>query len=376
MRDEERMMAKRVSSRRARTAVLSALLAFVVLQVGMAFVIERWRPDWSDPEYGYRATRLRKLHASAGQRPLVLFLGSSRVGSGFVTDEMPPPETQGPDSPTTFNLSLAGGGPFFELLCLQRQVATGIHPQWVVIEILPPLLYTDGANIQAKGAILMHRLRWSDLKAFERHTPALAWHRYQQWLEWNALPWYSNRFRLMGRYAPSWMSEQQSHEMRFWRQVLTGAGWNPIPLDVVNPIAYQNGVKVAQEMYRPACQFTQVNPTTDQVLRDLLDLCRRENIRVAGLVRMPEGKDFRDLYAPQTEALITSYLTKLAEDYGTHYVDASCWMPEGSFVDGHHLIAPAARAFSRRFWVEIVQPQMEGRSIRTQTSPLTAARGQ
>jgi hypothetical protein len=371
------MMAKRISSRRARTAVLTALLAFVVLQVGMAFVIERWRPDWSDPEYGYRATRLRKMQASAGQRPLVLFLGSSRVGNGFATDDMPPPELQAPDAPTSFNLSLAGGGPFMELLCLQRQLANGIRPQWVVIEILPPLLYTDGANIQAKGAMLMHRLRWSDLKAFERHTPSLALHRYQQWLEWNALPWYSNRFRLMGRYAPSWMSEQQSHEMRFWRQILTGAGWIPIPLETVPPEIYRNGVKVAQEGYRWACQFDKVNATTDRVLRDLLDLCRRENIHVAALVRMPEGKDFRDLYAPPTEALITSYLTKLAEDYDTHYVDASCWMPEGSFVDSHHLIRPAAQAFSRRFWAEIVQPQLEGRSIRPHVPALTtAARGQ
>jgi hypothetical protein len=366
-------MAKRISSRRARSAVLTALLGFVGLQVGMAVIIERWRPDWSDPEYGYRATRLSRMVASEPQRPLVLFLGSSRVGNGFATDELPPPETRGPHSPLTFNLSQSGGGSFMELLCLRRQLANGIRPQWVVIEILPPLLHTDGDRILSKEVIPMHRLRFSDLNAFARHTPSLAGQRYRQWLECNALPWYSNRFRLLGRYAPSWMSEQQSHEVHFWRQVQTGTGWIPIPLATVPPELYQQGLAVAQEGYRPICQFTEVHPTTDRVLRDLLDLCRRENIRVAALVRMPEGKDFRALYAPHTEALVTSYATRLAEDYGTQYVDASCWMPEGSFVDSHHLIHPAARAFSRRFWAEVVEPQIEGRSIPPQVPALTAA---
>jgi hypothetical protein len=326
----------------------------------MTLVIERWRPDWSDPDYGTRARRLLKLHAAKPNRPLVVFLGTSRTGNGFAVDDLEPPDGSPPNAPLAFNLGLGGGGPFLSLLCLQRMLTMGIRPHSVVLEILPPSLAVEGRAMQKKEAMLMHRLRWSDLQSIERYTPALASHRYRQWIEWNALPWYSNRFRLLSRFAPSWVSEEQSRETHFWSKTLSPLGWFP-QLEAVTPEHYHEGLKLAQESYFSLCRFTEVHPTTDRVLHDLLELCQREGIRVAALVRTPEGKEFRALYPPETENLIRSYLTKLASEYHTRYVDASQWMPEGSWTDSHHLLSPAAHRFTRRFWDEILQPHFDGK---------------
>src|ERR1700751_5186252 len=76
--------------RRARSALLWGLLFFVCFQVALTVIIERFRPMWRDPEYGYRVKRLRQRVAAEPEKPLLLVLGSSRVGNGLAADVLPP----------------------------------------------------------------------------------------------------------------------------------------------------------------------------------------------------------------------------------------------------------------------------------------------
>src|SRR6266567_5123517 len=146
---------------RSRTAILWAIGFFLIAQLTLVVTIERWRPDWSDPEYGTRFRHLKRRIQKEPGRPLLLVLGSSRVGNGLVADCLPPDSSQGPERPLVFNMSLAGGTPLCELLLLKRVLAAGIHPRWVVIEVLPSSLNWEDKILASPDPVTPSRIRWS-----------------------------------------------------------------------------------------------------------------------------------------------------------------------------------------------------------------------
>src|SRR5713101_3283881 len=80
---------------RGRAVILCGIGFFVAAQLALNFAIERWRPEWSDPEYGYRFRNLKKQIKTDPFRPLLVVLGSSRIGNGFDADSLPPPSWTG-----------------------------------------------------------------------------------------------------------------------------------------------------------------------------------------------------------------------------------------------------------------------------------------
>jgi hypothetical protein len=87
---------------RSRTAILWAVGFFLIAQLTLMVTIERWRPDWSDPEYGTRFRHLKRRIQKEPGRPLLLVLGSSRVGNGLVADCLPPDSSQGSRAASRF----------------------------------------------------------------------------------------------------------------------------------------------------------------------------------------------------------------------------------------------------------------------------------
>src|SRR6266568_3653444 len=123
-----------------RAAILWGVGIFLLAQLSLTVAVERWHPEWSDPEYGYRFRNLKNRMKKEPDRPLLVVLGSSRIGNGFKADCLPPPTWKGNEVPLVFNMSLAGGTATYELLILKRLLAAGIHPRWLVLEVLPPAL--------------------------------------------------------------------------------------------------------------------------------------------------------------------------------------------------------------------------------------------
>ena len=59
------------------------------------------------------------------------------------------------------------------------------------------------------------------------------------------------------------------------------------------------------------------------------------------------------------DATISAYLQGLTREYGTPVFDASDWLPEDAFADGHHLMKPGATTFSERFGKEFLNDWVE-----------------
>ena len=124
---------------RARSAILWGIGAFAILQVGLfvAMSTTRWQ-ILRDPDWGVRLGRLEARLAERPASPLLLILGSSRVGLGLRPEQMM--SAWQPEPPVVFNFYRRGFGPMVSLLYLRRILQEGIRPDWIVFEVWPPFL--------------------------------------------------------------------------------------------------------------------------------------------------------------------------------------------------------------------------------------------
>jgi hypothetical protein len=114
-------------------------------------------------------------------------------------------------------------------------------------------------------------------------------------------------------------------------------------------------------MYQTSLQRFRLGAGPRQALRDLLERCQSERLPVAVVV-VPETPDFRGLYRPKAQEEIQQVLAELRADFGVEVIDASAWLGEEDFDDGHHLIKSGATKFTTRFITEV-------KALLTRTQP-------
>jgi hypothetical protein len=317
-------------------------------------VVEQWRPELREPEYGNKKQLLARCLRDTPGRPLVLFLGTSRTDNGLCPDALPAYRTADGRFPLVFNFGLAGSNPLQELLVLHRLLAAGIRPTWVLVEVLPVTLHYDrDAEHLAKIALL----GWQDLDVLRplcRHPRAL----WRRWCQAQAVPWYTHRMSLVNWWAPAWLPWYCRQDY-LWAEV-ESSGWMPCPSTLQSRTEFATHVEKARRTYAACFERFHVSPLPDCCLRQLLDDCRREGIRAA-LVVMPETSHFRSWFSPAFRSRINGYLEDLSRSYQVPLFDTRDWLPDEEFADSHHLLTKGAKAFTRRFGEEVLRPFLEGR---------------
>lgn len=340
-----------------RAILVWSLLFYVGVQLALIIVTDHWLPALRDPEYGYKFARLRQRLAEAPGRELILILGSSRSGYGFRPDVVPAWPSSTCQSPLVFNFAMTGSGPILELLCLRRLLAAGIHPDRVLIEVLPPILHQEGAW-KEMAWLNINRLGWNDVPLVRRYSDRPR----QLWFDWcraQAAPWFAQRFCIMSRYAPGWLPWETRQDI--WLG-LDRWGWMIYPHTIVGAAGQRRALEFARRQYAMALDHFHVTAVADRALRELLTLCRREGI-AAMLVLMPEGTVFQSWYAPEARAEIDTYLATVSQEYRVPVVDARSWLPDTAFFDSHHLHPDGATAFTLRFAQEVLQSAPSPRSV-------------
>src|SRR5262249_4895699 len=131
------------SRRSARRTIAWFVATVIVLNAVVLVATDALWPRLRDPEYGRRADRLKARIAENPGRPLILALGSSRVGAGVKPTEWEAVRPGRPDDPLLFNMAEVGSGPLIQLLTLHRVYAEGVRPEIVLIEYWPPFMAYD-----------------------------------------------------------------------------------------------------------------------------------------------------------------------------------------------------------------------------------------
>lgn len=339
-----------VRSRRAdaRRRVLAGLLFALVSVAGFNVALDTVAPNLRDPEYGHRVKQLRALHRAEPNRPLVVVLGSSRPQMGLSPALLG--LGTGPADPLGYSMAAAGCGPLHELMNLHRLLADGVKPDYLLVEVLSPVLAGDSP---AEKLLLPPKQSLADVRRavpYCRDAGEL-WH---GWLLVRANPFHALRLNLMSHGFGGFL-HWQSRQDFLWKQMQPD-GWLPYFFPTITDAKRADGTAQARDQYGPYFNGFRVAELPDRAYRDLIAVCRERDIKLAFFV-MPESKVFRGWYPPGVREQVTAYLAGLSADAGVAVFDAHDWYDdEAMFADGHHLMRPGAEAFSRRFGRECVGP--------------------
>jgi hypothetical protein len=330
----------------ARGVLLWVLLWYAVAQLFPILLKDRWQRIGPANECR-KWPALRQLVARDPDRPLLLMLGSSRACWAFragVLDGMPDSDGR---PLHVYNFGIPATGPIYELFYLRDMLAEGIRPRFVLIEFLPPLLcepqrgaLTEEGMTGFEDLSASRLLQWAPYL----HRPGK---RVRAWLESRIAPWYAFRrgiqldlkCLLEGEPFPSYPAVDD------W-------GWTlltPLPWPAEER---ERRLEVAKGGYAPGLSRFRLGKKPAQALRELLDLCRREQIPAA-LVVMPESSQFRSWYSDAAKTAIRGLLDELSQTYGVEVIDAQCWLADDDFEDGHHALLHGANVFTYRLHAEL-----------------------
>jgi hypothetical protein len=333
--------------------LLVGILAFALPQLWLTLMVEARRAEWRDPEFFHRRKNLvalTKWSAESGRhRPLVVVLGTSRTAMGVSPKDLGLGD--GPADPLACNCSQTGCMPVGQALNLGRLLDAGLKPEFVLIEVLPPVL-ADPRPVEDQ--LLPARLGTADLarlRPYAANPAALA----ARWTGSRLAAWYTYRFRLLEQAGFGDLVPPSVRDDFLWKD-LPADGWGPFQPPVWSPADRARQVENARRQYAALLDNFRLNPGTARVHRDLLTDCRARGIRAA-LYLMPESPTFRGWYPESARAASRDYLAGLSAEFGVPVFDATVWIDdEAAFMDGHHLFRTGAVEFSRRFGRECVGP--------------------
>ena len=345
------------ASTRGRRALLWGLGLFISLQISLGVAADCWLPGLRYPEYGRKLAMLNRLRAEEGCEPSLVALGTSRVVFGF----RPPSVALEPRQPPAwqFNFALTGQGPVQELVCLHRLLAAGIRPQRLLIEIYPALLHQSRPYLEP-GLTDIGRLNWNDVRVLARYT-ADPRQLYTNWFASRMAPWYTHRRHLLGRVAPSMLTELQRTDLNLTRETDV-CGWAKFPVRPTDEANRKVMEKWSVGLYAEYFRNFEISDAPGRAIREILDICRREQIEPA-LVLMPECEMFRQGYAA-AEAVVNRWLNELGEQWGIVVFDCRGWCADDQFCDGHHMLPEGAERFSARLETSVLRPWLAQRNVR------------
>ncbi len=327
------MSRARSADRRALRCVVWGLACWLGLGAVALVRVQAARPDVIAPDFYSRLRTLRQRRTEHPDKPLWLVLGSSRLNTGYWPEAIEPALDAPGRRVLTFNFSHNGLGPVLQHVHLRRLLREGIHPDLVVLELMP--LYLHREFDHSRGRLSL----WRELPRVVSYGRAAAVLRNAARRQLDVLPAAARAF------FPG--------DLR--RLVRGETGTDTLPLG--GPIHLRDGLTGSGpgHQFFPPASF-HITAGAEQALRDSLLLCRREQIE-AVLLLTPEAESFRRLYPAGAQEQVSAFARRMAGEGGVPLLDARRWLAEKDFADGHHLLDSGARALTRRLHREVRRRQ-------------------
>jgi hypothetical protein len=351
---------RRNRRKQARFAVLLGFVSVFAAVVGFNVLIDRVTPSLRDPEIGRRLTRYRDRVAEHPTRPVVAFLGSSRVSLGVRPAAWEEVKPEDDSAPIFSNLAVVGGGPVTQVMVLRRLLESSPTPDALVLEYWPPFLRGDR---QFAEEARMDPLRFgpedeSFIRDYFQDPPKT----FAAMETARRNPYYSYRHRLIAQINPRYLKWNQRLDYAWDR--MDEWGWIPGVAD--DPEGSTNRVermKICRPFYRDQFDNFAIHPLAERAFVELITLARSRGIAV-GLLFMPESAEFRAWYSASAEKQTQAYLERLCREQNVPVINARLWMPDDATCDGFHMFRGTAATFTQRLGPAVMQmfPDLKKRS--------------
>ena len=333
----------RRGERRARAVVLAAVATFLALQFGLSRAIESDALPIRDPIFSEKFDLLRAhdvFFTSPPTRPRILAVGSSRTLLAVDADAL------GANSnAAAFNFGCHGCGPITTALYLRRLLAAGVRAETVLIELHPAMLVEHDPPFEHRW-LHEYRLNRDEvgvLRGFGWRLAAPVQHRPAGWLETT----HTYRVAALDRYAPGLLAcpfgmTLAGRTDRFGHV----RGADMPPADRRAALLRECG------LYLPAFDNYRPGGAAVAAVRDTIDCCHAHGATPI-LLLSAEASEFRSWYGTAGNARLREWVGHFARDTGTRLIDAREWVSDADCVDGHHLTAAGAEAFTARLAGEL-----------------------
>jgi hypothetical protein len=354
-RDPSQARKRKRGVRTARRTVLWAGFVLLVLHAVLLTIGLR-NPSLRDPVFDgrHRALRARIHSEKDAHAKLVLIFGTSRAGNAFDACGLEAILREETGEPiVAFNFAVPGEGPITQHIFLRRLLKKGIRPDFLVIEVLHAQ-YFDFGMPQESGTMIASRFLPSEGDCVAGYgVPTEAYRKSAREL-W-ANPWGELRYPILLHANDKLVSRDACV---VWNQTSDAWGWHPIVENQPGLSDPAECLEMMRASYGPVVRAFKPNEAAVRALRDTLELCRKERIEVM-LVQLPESSAFRSWYTAESKHALVDLFGRIAKDHECNWLDAQTWVPDGNFLDGHHLLRNGAMIFTHRFGRDAAAPWLQ-----------------
>jgi len=347
---------KRLLHRHARTSLLSACVALIVIQGTLRALIAGPMPEWRDPTFEIKARRLEAILKEAKAPPYLIVMAGSSVTCNLFQAKLVEetlascPHRAGdafPRQVVAFNMGNHGSGPLTQLVYLKRLLERNVRPDHVVLELSPHLFNgKDLVDIKRFPAAYLSDRDWETIKQFNPDAEM------QQHLWQSALfPAYAHRLGILNSVGRFLLPSKD--KVQVWDSGVDERGWGE--LKPVESERIQANARLVLKEYESVLRDFQPGPASLEAFRQLLELVHKERI-AASVVLAPQDAAFRSLYSPQSLKAFKGIVGELCRQYEVPFVSAFDWLEQEMFNDCVHPNSRGAAVFSRRLASEVLMP--------------------
>jgi hypothetical protein len=333
---------------RARWTVLTAVVAFLLMQAALRLTIDHWRPEMREPTFEIKYRHLtRRIEQHSEPPAVVVFLGSSITAQGIDAQQVEAPASAAWNRPVvSYNLGTNGGGPYTNLMYLQRLLRRGVRPSLVVIE-LSPLAIDDREIALDLKRLTPEVLEYSDLTTAERYS--MQEDLRKDWWQCNLMPAYGHRQGILNHSARLLVPFKEQTQL--WKDADAHGfqGRDPFSSE-----QYQRNLPEIEARFKERLANYKLDPVAVTILDEMSTLLVKERIATV-LVRMPEGPLMRSYYAAAAKPQLQGAFAALAKAHHALLIDANDWLGDEHFRDSYHLHRDGARVFTQRLLAEMAR---------------------
>jgi hypothetical protein len=276
---------------------------------------------------------------------LLVMLGSSRTDRALQAGRLNDLPGPGGKPFLPYNLGLPGAGPLRVGLTLREMLDAGIRPRLLLVEFLPAFLNEPRRAVSSEEVWPMGP--WLSPRELYR-----------------LYPYYSHPGRVIGDWIEIRLATAYGYRSEIQKllcRVCNGEtppfvpSHDPWGYEIPEPLTEAvraREIETTFRMYFQGLPRFRLGRGPSRAMRDLMELCRREDIPVV-LVLTPESTLFHKWYAPGGLAAALGLLEELRRTYGAEVIDATRWVADRDFIDGHHVLPSGAAVFTTRLREEL-----------------------